>query len=115
MRRLLVADDDKFFRQVVARFLEAQGYAVVTAANGEEALAAAAAEGPALAVLDVALPLVPGDEVARRLPAGLPVVFVSGRDLDRLEGLDGARYRRLRKPADLDDLLEAIQGLLADA
>lgn len=114
MTRLLVADDDKFFRHVVTRFLSEAGYEVAAAANGPEALAAAEKGPVALAILDVALPLLAGDEVARRLPAALPILFVSGRDLDRVEGLAGDRVRFLRKPADLDEILAHVRALLGE-
>ena len=109
-----MADDDKYFLQVVARFLEEAGYRVVTCRNGQEALDQAAAEHPDLLVLDVALPLVTGDQVATRLGADRPpILFVSGRDLDRVADLAGPRFRYLTKPADLDDILANVQALLA--
>jgi two-component system OmpR family response regulator len=88
---------------------------VVTAANGQEALDKARTERPDLAVLDVALPFVTGEQLAQRLDGALPILFISGRDLDRLEGLKGPRFRFLQKPADLDEILENVQGLLGDA
>ena len=113
MTPILMADDDKHFLQVVSRFLAAEGYQVATARNGQEALAAARASAPELVILDVALPLVTGDQVARELGGKHPILFISGRDLDRLEDLPGDRYRFLRKPADLDEILEAVRDLLA--
>jgi DNA-binding response OmpR family regulator len=111
---ILMADDDKFFLQVVARFLGDAGYRVVTCLNGQEALEAASVEHPDLMVLDVALPLVTGDQVATRLGDGRPpILFISGRDLDRVAGLVGPRFKYLTKPADLDDILSNVQELLA--
>lgn len=113
MTSILMADDDKFFLQVLSRFLGQAGYSVRTARNGQEALDAVAAERPDLLVLDVALPLVPGDEVARLLGDGRPpVLFISGRDLDRTTGLEGPNVRFLTKPADLDEVLANVQALL---
>lgn len=114
MKKILMADDDQAFLKVVARFLGQSGYEVVTAANGQEAIDKARVEKPDMAVLDVALPFVTGEQVARRLEGGIPVLFVSGRDLDRLEGLEGDRFRFLQKPADLDEILENVQALLSD-
>lgn len=113
MTRIVMADDDKAFRTVVARFLATLGYAVETVGTGPEALEAIEREAPAMAILDVGLPLLTGDEVAKRLPADLPVLFISGRDLDRVEGLSGDRYRFLRKPADLDEIQAMVEALLA--
>lgn len=110
MPTILMADDDKFFLQVVSRFLGESGYTVVTARNGAEALELAAAHKPAMLLLDVALPLVTGDEVARRLGGDRPpILFISGRDLDRVDGLDGDRLRFLTKPADLDEILAIVR------
>jgi DNA-binding response OmpR family regulator len=65
-------------------------------------------------VLDVALPFVTGEQLAQRLDGALPILFISGRDLDRLEGLKGERFRFLQKPADLDEILENVQDLLGE-
>ncbi|HEY9720701.1 MAG TPA: response regulator [Oscillatoriaceae cyanobacterium] len=111
MKRILMADDDRNFLLVVSRYLAQAGFEVCTAATGQEAVRMARAERPDLLVLDVALPLLSGDQVAEALPE-LPILFVSGRDLDRLGGLSGDRYRFLRKPADLDEILEQVQALL---
>lgn len=112
MPTILMADDDKHFLQVVTRFLESEGFTTAFARNGAEALEQAKAIAPDLLVLDVALPLVTGDQVARELGGRFPIVFISGRDLDRLEDLPGDRYRFLRKPADLEEILAAIRDLL---
>lgn len=115
MATILMADDDKHFLQVVTRFLAAEGYEVAFARNGQEALEAVKSHPPDLLILDVALPLVTGDQVARELGGKHPILFISGRDLDRLEDLPGDRYRYLRKPADLDEIVEAVRDLLAGA
>ena len=114
MKKILMADDDQAFLKVVSRFLGAAGYEVVTAANGRDALEKARTERPDAAVLDVALPFVTGEELARQLDPALPILFVSGRDLDRLEGLEGERFRFLQKPADLDDILVGVRTLLGE-
>jgi DNA-binding response OmpR family regulator len=114
MTTILMADDDQAFLKVVSRFLGAAGYQVVTAANGNEALEKARTEKPAAAVLDVALPFVTGEEIARQLDPGVPVLFISGRDLDRVEGFEGKQYRFLQKPADLDDILAYVKELVGE-
>lgn len=108
-----MADDDKFFAHVVSKFLSNAGFEVSTAANGEEALGLVERVKPDLLILDVALPLISGDELARRLEAKRPpTLFISGRDLDRVAGMAGAPVRCLTKPADLDDILQAVKALL---
>ena len=111
MARIVMADDDKHFLQVVAKFLGQAGHDVETARNGEDALMLIGATKPDLLVLDVALPLVTGDEIARAVD--LPILFISGRDLDRVEEFQGPRFRFLQKPADLDEIVEQVAALLA--
>lgn len=110
MATIVMADDDKHFLSVVAKFLTHAGHAVETARNGEEALMLIGAVKPQLCVLDVALPLVTGDEIARSIDQ--PVLFVSGRDLDRVAEFQGPRFRFVQKPADLDEILAHVEALL---
>lgn len=112
MPTILVADDDKHFLTVLERLLAAAGHEVHLARNGTEALALAERRTFDLAVLDVAMPFMAGDELLLRLPAALPLLFVSGRDLDRLDGVERAGLRHLRKPVDLDELLAEVEALL---
>src|SRR5688572_20247104 len=94
MATILVADDDRKITDMLRRTLSYEGYRVVTAADGAEALAAAEAERPDAFVLDWMMPRVSGVEVARRLAAerggSAPVLMLSARDAveDRIEGLE---------------------------
>ena len=96
--RVLIVDDHPTFRASARRLLEAEGFVVVgEAADGEAALAAAAALDPDLVLIDVQLPGLDGFETARRLTAapGAPaVVLTSSRDWSEHGGLvlgSGAR------------------------
>lgn len=113
MARIVMADDDKHFLQVVSKFLGMAGHQVETARNGEDALMLIGATKPDVLVLDVALPLVTGDEIGRSVD--LPILYISGRDHDRVAGLLGPTRRFLQKPADLDEIVEnvaiLVQGL----
>jgi DNA-binding response OmpR family regulator len=113
--KILMADDDQAFLKVVSRFLATEGFEVVTAPNGQDALDKARTESPDAFVLDVALPFVTGEAIAAQLPPDARILFISGRDLDRLEGLDGPNYRYLQKPADLDDILAHLKDLTGQA
>src|SRR3954468_9412297 len=113
---ILVVDDDAGFRALVAAVLDHCGYPLVEAATGEEALAAAAAEPPALVVLDVHLPQMSGYQVCRtlrdRFGDGLPILFVSGErteSYDRVAGflIGGTDY--LVKPCALDDFVARVR------
>jgi DNA-binding response OmpR family regulator len=80
--RVLIADDERPIRLLCRVNLEAEGMTVVEAVDGEDALAAIAADVPDVAVLDVMMPGLDGWEVARRLRAAsetaeLPLVFLT--------------------------------------
>lgn len=115
-RLILVADDDEMILQVVAVVLEAEGYRVLQARNGDEALALARAEPPALMLLDMRMPARNGWDVAaelRRAPGPrVPIVVMTAT-------LDGAEWAaevgadaHLAKPFDLERLLEVVRALL---
>ncbi len=113
-QRVMVVDDDGLWREVVATVLEGQGFEVVTAANGLEALWRLRRGGaaPDLVLLDLSMPVLSGWQFRAeqlRDPAlrDIPVLVVSGDDLGRTRA-DGY----LRKPCDPDDLVAAVRGLL---
>src|SRR5947209_13718641 len=90
--RVLVAEDDQRLRESLARVLTFEGYAVVFAADGVEALTAAAAEHPDLIILDVLMPRLDGLTVCRRLRSEgdrTPVLMLTARHEvgDRVAGL----------------------------
>ncbi len=107
---VLIADDDRHFLSVLQRVLTLAGYTVSVANNGEDACAIGHQKPIDVCVLDVALPLLSGPEVARKLAR--PTLFVSGRDWDRLNPNDMIPTRCLRKPVDLNNVLEAVAELL---
>ncbi|PWK91884.1 response regulator [Fulvimonas soli] len=81
--RVLVVDDSPTIRAVLGRMLEAEGYAVAQAADGESALALARAQPPALIFLDIVLPGINGFAVLRALrhdplAREVPIVMISG-------------------------------------
>jgi CheY-like chemotaxis protein len=83
--RILVVDDEEGNRELLRRRLEREGYAIVTAGGGQEALATVARERLDLVLLDMMMPDLPGDEVLGRLkddPAtrDLPVIMISALD-----------------------------------
>ena len=107
---ILVVDDDAPIRRMLDRTLAAEGYAVESAADGGEALAAVERSAPDLIVLDVSMPGLDGLAVCRRLRAkGLatPVLLLTARDEvpDRVAGLDAGADDYLVKPFATDELL----------
>jgi two-component system response regulator MprA len=114
--RLLVADDDPDIVSFMKRGLAYEGYSVDTAADGQEALDKARACQPDLVILDVMMPGLDGNEVARRLrQAGkVPILMLTARGTvaDKVTGLDSGADDYLVKPFDFDELLARIRALL---
>ncbi|HZA79239.1 MAG TPA: response regulator transcription factor [Acidimicrobiales bacterium] len=117
--RILVVDDDPTVSEVVARYLERDGYAVETVADGRVALDRALAEPPDLVVLDLMLPGVDGLEVCRRLRALAPVPIViltaRGQESDRIVGLDLGADDYVSKPFSTKELVARVRAVLRRA
>ena len=119
-KSVLIADDDAGARSELARVLEASGYVVHEASNGQEALATARAERPAIALLEIPLAVFSGYEVCRALKAehgsDIAVLFLSGQrkePYDRVAGLLLGADDYLVKPYAADELLARLRRLEA--
>jgi len=117
--RILAVDDERSILDVIRRRLESEGYEVITARDGEEALKVALAWGPDIAILDVIMPKMDGLELCRRMReqpelAGLPVLFLTSRESveDRIRGFEAGADDYLPKPFDLRELSLRIRALL---
>ncbi|CAI9411562.1 Response regulator MprA [Nocardioides sp. T2.26MG-1] len=115
--RVLVVDDDKAVRESLRRSLEFNGYDVMLASDGAEALAGISASAPDVVVMDVMMPRLDGLETTRALrTAGndLPILVLTARDAvgDRVEGLDAGADDYLTKPFALQELLARLRALL---
>lgn len=115
--QILVVDDDVEIRASLRRCLAFEGYAVVLAADGEEALSLVREHTPDLVVLDLLLPGVHGLEVCRRLRTAdesLPIVLLTARDAvaDRVAGLETGADDYLVKPFAFEELLARIRVCL---
>lgn len=118
--RLLLADDDRAIREALVRALALEGYDVVQAADGAQALSLIESSQPDLAVLDVMMPNVDGLTVCRVVRAErnrLPILMLTARTetADRVAGLDAGADDYLPKPFDLDELLARVRALLRRA
>jgi adenylate cyclase len=116
---ILVVDDVPRNVKLLADVLAAKGYRTRTAASGEEALAAIAAEAPDLVLLDVMMPGLSGYDVCRRIRADpalamLPVVLVTALDpaKERANGLEAGADDFLGKPIQQAELLARVKSLL---
>ena len=117
-RVALVVDDSMLMRYTVCRFLEERGYAVESACNGEEALAALARTQPELIVTDMQMPKMSGAELITALKgnpetATIPIIIVASRasGFDESEKrANFAIYKDVDVDAQLGKALDAIQG-----
>jgi DNA-binding response OmpR family regulator len=114
--RVLVVEDDPTVAEVVARYLERDGYDVVVAADGPMALAAAEQHQPALVVLDLMLPGIDGLEVCRRLRSSRPVPVVMltalGDEADRIAGFEHGADDYVTKPFSPRELVLRVRSVL---
>ena len=117
---ILVVDDEPEILRAVRAGLAAQGYAVQTATNGEDALRSASAAAPDLVILDVMLPgEVGGLEVCRRLREWLavPILMLSalGQERQKVAALDLGADDYLTKPFGMDELTARVRAALRRA
>jgi DNA-binding response OmpR family regulator len=114
--KILVADDEAGIRDVVRRYLEAEGYDVALAGDGAEALALARAHEPDLVVLDVMMPVLDGIEVLRRLRAESDVYVImltaKADEVDKIVGLSVGADDYLTKPFSPRELVARIKAVL---
>lgn len=119
MPRILVAEDERDIRELIAFTLRFAGFDVLLATNGAEAVEVAEAEKPDLILLDVRMPRMSGYEACRRLKenpqtASLPVVFLSakGQDSEIQQGLDSGAEEYILKPFAPDELIQQVRDIL---
>ena len=116
---ILVVDDDKDFRNLIADYLEEEGFNTLQAENGAIALKHIEREIPDLILLDIQMPLVNGLDVCRILKAkpstsAIPVIIVSGSNAlsDMLTSYITGVIRFLAKPFELGELGECVRKVL---
>lgn len=119
MAKILVVDDEPNLLHSVAYSLRREGHEVITAADGEEALARARGERPDALVLDVMLPVMDGFEVCRQLRSDstVPILMLTAKDseIDRVVGLEIGADDYLTKPFSMRELLARVKAMLRRA
>jgi len=116
---VLVVDDDKSVRDLIAVILECEGYRVLTADSGEEALQLAASEHPDLITLDGMMPGMDGWEVGRRLAGDIETadirrLVVSAKPMAELEASPGREFAHavLTKPFDFARFVGVVDEVM---
>ncbi|WP_408926976.1 response regulator transcription factor [Corynebacterium marquesiae] len=118
--KILVVDDEQAVRASLRRSLRFNGYEVLTANDGLEAVETVRAENPELLILDIMMPNMDGLEVCRTLRSegwDRPILVLTARDgvSDRVSGLDAGADDYLPKPFALEELLARVRSLVRRA
>jgi DNA-binding response OmpR family regulator len=115
-QKVLVVEDDTTLQDVLKFNLIREGYEVILATGGNQALNKAHQEHPDLIILDIMLPELSGLEVCRilRRESDMPIVMLTARDdeIDKVTGLDLGADDYLTKPFGMRELLARVRGLL---
>ncbi len=123
-KKVLVVDDDRDDLKMISMILEPEGYEIITAENGAEALEKVESEAPDLILLDVMMPELDGFAACAKLKAsphskGIPVVLLTGvakqitktrYPIDGVLRAEAEEY--LEKPVDPEELLKVVAGYL---
>ena len=113
--RILIVDDEQQIRRFLRISLASQGYGVLEAENGEQALAAVYTQTPDVVLLDLGLPDMDGHEVLQeiRQHSSVPVIVVSVRDREeeKVQSLDNGANDYVTKPFGIQELLARIRAV----
>jgi two-component system, OmpR family, response regulator len=115
--RVLVIEDDSDLRRILRRGLEEEGFDVVQASRGQDAVSLAERTPPDLLVLDIGLPDADGRDVCQAIRSrgvDAPVLFLTAREqmVDRLAGFSAGGDDYLTKPFELAELIARLRALL---
>ncbi|HKY53295.1 MAG TPA: response regulator [Anaerolineales bacterium] len=120
MAKILIAEDERDIRDLVAFTLRFAGYEVFAASNGEEAVEMAPTVNPDLILMDVRMPRMTGYEACKVMKANpdlkdIPVVFLTarGQETEIQQGLDAGAEEYLLKPFAPDQLTTRVKAILA--
>ncbi len=117
--KVLVVDDEEYIQHILNFSFGAEGYEVITAANGAEAIEKAVNEKPDVIVLDIMMPKMDGYEACKKLKSdpqtkAIPVILLTakGRDVDRRLGSDAGADDYVVKPFSPGRLIERVEGMI---
>lgn len=116
MQKILIAEDDRDIRELLKLYLESEGYLVLEAENGKQALETAQKQRPDLAILDIMMPEMSGLDLTRRLreKTMMPILILSARDQDhdKILGLNLGADDYMTKPFNPLELVARVRALL---
>lgn len=119
MPTILVADDNQKVTDMLRRTLIYEGYDVIVARDGQQALALARSHRPDMIILDWLMPIVDGIQVASRVSKAdrIPILMLTAKDTldDKIKGLDSGADDYLVKPYEPSELLARVRALLRRA
>lgn len=114
--KILVVEDELKLSEVVKSFLEAEGYEVIQAYDGIEAIELFESEEVELVILDLMLPKLPGEEVCRKIrsQSDVPIIMVTAKaeEEERIEGLSMGADDYVVKPFSVKELVQRVKALL---
>ena len=115
--KILVADDQQEIRHLLDHFLTGQGYEVVLAFDGNQALMLAVEEKPQLIILDIKMPGLDGLEVCKRLKEKeqtklIPVIVITGFEDNKIEALNAGADDFVNKPFDMAEITSRVKSAL---
>src|SRR5512140_169821 len=114
--RILVAEDEPRYIWAIQTNLEARGYQVLAAANGQQAVELAAGEQPQLVLLDIKMPVMNGYEACRRIRefSTVPIIMITAmvEESDKVRGLDAGADDYITKPFSVPELLARVRAAL---
>ncbi|HJS17436.1 MAG TPA: response regulator [Anaerolineales bacterium] len=120
MAKILIAEDERDIRDLIAFTLRFAGYEVFAAANGEEAVELAPRVNPDLILMDVRMPRMTGYDACRIMKRNpdlkdIPIVFLSakGQEAEIQQGLEAGAEEYLLKPFAPDQLTSRVKTILA--
>lgn len=118
-KKILIVDDEVRMRKIVADFLLREGYQIIEAGDGEEAMVQFAEEQPDLLILDVMMPRMDGWQVCReiRKNSNVPIIMVTARseEIDELTGFELGADEYIAKPFSPRILVARVNALLRRA
>src|SRR2546428_1256411 len=116
---IVTADDDPQLLRLIARNLQFEGYDVLTASDGKQALELIEKHAPDLALLDVMMPKMDGFTVCQQVRefSSIPIIIVTarGQDQDKVRGLDLGADDYLTKPFSIEELIARVRAVLRRA